>query len=220
MVTLDQILAPERVCSGVPAGSRKRILQVLGEVLAGAEPEISAQAVFDRLVARERLGSTGLGEGCNRPTSTWKSWPPSPGSCPMKACDRRFARHRNRGGYARFWWPTTSRSEAGGEPARAPHPCSVNEFTRHHSTKIHTAPTEHAEHERRGSVGRPGFRRHGYGAGGAFQRVMVNRIAPSMPGCARPLVTGIAPTSASPSSTSSRERGARFGVRPSQPYLT
>ena len=67
MVTLDQILAPERVCSGVPAGSRKRILQVLGEVLAGAEPEISAQAVFDRLVARERLGSTGLGEGCALP---------------------------------------------------------------------------------------------------------------------------------------------------------
>ena len=67
MVTLDQILAPERVCSGVPAGSRKRTLQVLGEVLAGAEPEISAQAVFDRLVARERLGSTGLGEGCALP---------------------------------------------------------------------------------------------------------------------------------------------------------
>ena len=67
MVTLDQILAPERVCSGVPAGSRKRTLQVLGEVLAGAEPEISAQAVFDRLVARERLGSTALGEGCALP---------------------------------------------------------------------------------------------------------------------------------------------------------
>lgn len=67
MVTLDQILAPERVRNGVPAGSRKRTLQVLGEVLADAEPEISAQAVFDRLVARERLGSTGLGEGCAVP---------------------------------------------------------------------------------------------------------------------------------------------------------
>ena len=67
MVTLDQILAPERVRSGVPAASRKRTLQVLGEVLADAEPEISAQGVFDRLVARERLGSTGLGEGCAVP---------------------------------------------------------------------------------------------------------------------------------------------------------
>ena len=67
MVTLDQILAPERVRSGVPAASRKRTLQVLGEVLADAETEISAQGVFDRLVARERLGSTGLGEGCAVP---------------------------------------------------------------------------------------------------------------------------------------------------------
>ena len=67
MVTLDQILAPERVRSNVSAASRKRTLQVLGEVLAGADPHISAQAVFDRLVARERLGSTGLGEGCALP---------------------------------------------------------------------------------------------------------------------------------------------------------
>ena len=67
MVTLDQILAPECVRCGVPAGSRKRTLQMLGEILAVAEPGISAQAVFDRLVARERLGSTGLGEGCAVP---------------------------------------------------------------------------------------------------------------------------------------------------------
>ena len=67
MVTLDQILAPERVRSNVPAASRKRTLEVLGEILAGADPELSAQAIFDRLVARERLGSTGLGEGCALP---------------------------------------------------------------------------------------------------------------------------------------------------------
>ncbi len=67
MVTIDQILAPECVCSNVSAASRKRTLQVLGEILAGADPDISAQAVFDRLVARERLGSTGLGEGCALP---------------------------------------------------------------------------------------------------------------------------------------------------------
>ena len=67
MVTLDQILDPERVCSDVPAGSRKRTLQVLGEIFAGAEPELSAHSVFDQLIARERLGSTGLGGGCALP---------------------------------------------------------------------------------------------------------------------------------------------------------
>ena len=67
MVTLDRILAPERVRSNVPAGSRKRTLQMLGEVFADADPDLSALSVFDRLVARERLGSTGLGEGCALP---------------------------------------------------------------------------------------------------------------------------------------------------------
>ena len=67
MVTLDQILSSERVRSDVPAASRKRTLQVLGEVFAGADPALSAQGVFDRLVARERLGSTGLGDGCALP---------------------------------------------------------------------------------------------------------------------------------------------------------
>lgn len=65
--SLEEILAPERVCSGVPVASKKRTLEMLGEVLASADPELSARAVFDRLVARERLGSTGLGEGCALP---------------------------------------------------------------------------------------------------------------------------------------------------------
>ena len=67
MVTFDQILAPGCVRCDVPAASRKRTLQMLGEIFAGADPTLSAQAVFDRLVARERLGSTGLGEGCALP---------------------------------------------------------------------------------------------------------------------------------------------------------
>ena len=67
MVTLEEILAPERVRGDVPAASRKRTLQVLGEIFGGADPDLSAQSVFDRLVARERLGSTGLGDGCALP---------------------------------------------------------------------------------------------------------------------------------------------------------
>ena len=40
---------------------------MLGDVFAGADPALSSQGVFDRLVARERLGSTGLGDGCALP---------------------------------------------------------------------------------------------------------------------------------------------------------
>lgn len=67
MVTLDQILAPECVRCDVPAASRKRTLQLLGEIFAEVDPALTAQGVFDLLVARERLGSTGLGEGCALP---------------------------------------------------------------------------------------------------------------------------------------------------------
>lgn len=67
MATLEDILAPECVRSGVPAASKKRTLETLGEIFANADPGLSARVVFNRLVARERLGSTGLGEGCALP---------------------------------------------------------------------------------------------------------------------------------------------------------
>ena len=67
MATIEEILTPERVRSAVPAASRKRILEILGEIFADASPQLSSQAVFDRLVERERLGSTGLGQGCALP---------------------------------------------------------------------------------------------------------------------------------------------------------
>ena len=66
-VALAAILTPERVRCHVPTASRKRTLEELGAILAGSDPELSAHAVFDRLVERERLGSTGLGEGCALP---------------------------------------------------------------------------------------------------------------------------------------------------------
>ena len=67
MVTLEAILAPERVHCQVSTASRKRTLQELGSILAGSDPSLTSQAVFDHLVARERLGSTGLGNGCALP---------------------------------------------------------------------------------------------------------------------------------------------------------
>ena len=60
----------------------------------------------------------------------------------------------------------------------------------------------------------------GHCGGGAFQRVTVRRMFPLMPGRALPLATRIVPVSASSSPANRKARGARFGVRPSQPYLT
>jgi nitrogen PTS system EIIA component len=55
------LLSPRRVALGVHATSKKRLLETLARVLnddGDAEREI-----YDSLCARERLGSTGLGQG-------------------------------------------------------------------------------------------------------------------------------------------------------------
>lgn len=65
---VSDILGPERVRCGVEASSKKRALEVLSELLVGAGSDAhSAHDIFDCLIARERLGSTGLGEGVALP---------------------------------------------------------------------------------------------------------------------------------------------------------
>jgi PTS system nitrogen regulatory IIA component len=54
----------ERSCTkvGVPASSRKALLQYASDLLA-EEYDLPARQLFDELMNRERLGSTGLGDG-------------------------------------------------------------------------------------------------------------------------------------------------------------
>ena len=58
---LQTLLEGPNVRCHLPAASRKRALQLIAEFLADAE--VGADALFDALMARERLGSTGLGDG-------------------------------------------------------------------------------------------------------------------------------------------------------------
>jgi PTS system nitrogen regulatory IIA component len=62
MSRLNRLLAPTNVVVGMSVTSKKRLFEQLGllfENLYGIE----RSRVFDSLFARERLGSTGLGEG-------------------------------------------------------------------------------------------------------------------------------------------------------------
>jgi PTS system nitrogen regulatory IIA component len=63
MVDITRILPADCALIDVEARSRKRALEMASDLLAARAPEISARALFDGLMARERLGSTGLGEG-------------------------------------------------------------------------------------------------------------------------------------------------------------
>jgi len=47
----------------VPAQSRKRSLDFAADLLAEQCPDVDARPLFDALMERERLGSTGIGEG-------------------------------------------------------------------------------------------------------------------------------------------------------------
>ncbi len=59
---LHQLLSVDRTSARVTASSRKRALEHGCEILDGSN-SLNARAVLDALLARERLGTTALGEG-------------------------------------------------------------------------------------------------------------------------------------------------------------
>lgn len=61
------LLFPERVRCGVHITSKKRSLEVLSVLLAQTEGEPTDRTIFEHLIGRERLGSTGLGKGVALP---------------------------------------------------------------------------------------------------------------------------------------------------------
>ncbi|MEZ5552585.1 MAG: PTS sugar transporter subunit IIA [Pseudomonadales bacterium] len=63
MIDIHSILDPRCTRASVEANSRKRSLEYASDVLAACHPDLSARTLFDELMTRERLGSTGLGEG-------------------------------------------------------------------------------------------------------------------------------------------------------------
>lgn len=60
---IAQILDVERVIVDADLNSKKSVLEKLAALLSSADPSLTTPTVFDSLVARERLGTTGLGEG-------------------------------------------------------------------------------------------------------------------------------------------------------------
>ncbi len=60
---LSEILSPDCIRLDVDATSKKRVLELASQLLAGTDESLSRRGVFDCLIAREKLGSTGLGHG-------------------------------------------------------------------------------------------------------------------------------------------------------------
>jgi len=60
---LTDFLTTDRIACDVNAHSKKRALEKLSELISHDQSSISATDIFDCLLSRERLGSTGVGFG-------------------------------------------------------------------------------------------------------------------------------------------------------------
>jgi len=62
-IGIEDILTPERALLNVAVTSKKKLLEFLAGFVTEQLPGSTADDIFDRLLSRERLGSTGIGEG-------------------------------------------------------------------------------------------------------------------------------------------------------------
>lgn len=63
MISIEQILTPGRSLVNVPGGSKKRVLEQIASLVARDLSGVDEQDIFESLIAREKLGSTGFGNG-------------------------------------------------------------------------------------------------------------------------------------------------------------
>lgn len=59
---IEHILTPKLTFAGVPGGSKKRVLELIGKMIA-QHTNLDSDAIYESLIAREKLGSTGFGNG-------------------------------------------------------------------------------------------------------------------------------------------------------------
>lgn len=62
-----EVITQERINLSHPAASKKKALEAAAELLASGQSSLSAAFVFEKLLERERLGSTGLANGIALP---------------------------------------------------------------------------------------------------------------------------------------------------------
>ncbi|GAA4901643.1 PTS IIA-like nitrogen regulatory protein PtsN [Ferrimonas pelagia] len=64
---ITTILSPERTRCVAPGLSKKRALEMISELAASQCPELPQHELFESLMAREKMGSTGIGKGIALP---------------------------------------------------------------------------------------------------------------------------------------------------------
>ncbi|MEE9494107.1 MAG: PTS sugar transporter subunit IIA [Gammaproteobacteria bacterium] len=66
-IQIVELLHPARIACKQACSSKKASLEMLAKLLADSTPDLNELEIFDSLTSRERLGSTGLGQGVALP---------------------------------------------------------------------------------------------------------------------------------------------------------
>ncbi|HRD50104.1 MAG: PTS sugar transporter subunit IIA [Candidatus Competibacter sp.] len=64
---ITDLITRERIVCDSEVASKKRVIEALSELLATGQADLTPRLIFDSLIGRERLGSTGLGHGVALP---------------------------------------------------------------------------------------------------------------------------------------------------------
>ncbi|MFI2812645.1 MULTISPECIES: PTS IIA-like nitrogen regulatory protein PtsN [Microbulbifer] len=62
-MTLEALLSPSLSLCRVAGSSKKKLLLNIAQAIAEQYPHLDADTIFNQMIARERLGSTGIGDG-------------------------------------------------------------------------------------------------------------------------------------------------------------
>ncbi len=62
-ISIQSILSPELTLCGLPGSSKKKVLEEIAQRIAQQYPDLNENNIFNSLIGRERLGSTGIGQG-------------------------------------------------------------------------------------------------------------------------------------------------------------
>jgi PTS system nitrogen regulatory IIA component len=60
---LSQILTPQRTACRVAGVSKQRLFETIAKIICDDQSSLTYDSVLDRLLTREKLGSTGMGKG-------------------------------------------------------------------------------------------------------------------------------------------------------------
>jgi len=63
MHSLSEILTPQRTVCRAPGVSKKRLFETIATIVCDDQRSLPYDEVLDHLIAREKLGSTGMGQG-------------------------------------------------------------------------------------------------------------------------------------------------------------